>query len=147
MRLWNQLAEAKNNLQDAKNRHITGWAIFVGGFVGMFIVIGAMEDEYGNLDGGAFLMMFIMLGIALAGIAYAGDNGAAAQEEIDRLKRAVQNEKQRKRRQEKQRKNRETKKKQEQEKKKKELNLANELMEIGGIENLNKAIGIFEKYE
>ena len=67
-------------------------------------------------------------------------------QEVDYLKGAIQNEKQRKRRQEKQRKNRETKKKQEQEKKKKELNLANELVEIGGIENLNKAIGIFEKY-
>ena len=145
MSLGSQLAKAENNLQDAKTRFVTGWVIFGGGFLGMFASAAAMDS--GVSFGTGFLFMIILGGIAMSGLVYGGDNGEAAQEEIDRLKRAISNEKQRKRKQENQRRDRDLKRRRDQENRDKELNLANQLMKEGGIENLNKAIGIFEKYE
>ena len=138
MSLETQLSKAESDVQAGKNQFKLG----VGAFLFFLVIcgfgIGGATDSIG-------LFLFFDA-VAFVTIFFWGDNGGAAQQEVDYLKGAIQNEKQRKRRQEKQRKNKETKKKQEQEKKKKELNLANELVEIGGIENLNKAIGIFEKY-
>ena len=126
MSLESQLAKAKNDLRAAKTRFITGWVIFGVGFLGIFASAAAMDSGAG---GGAFLIIFIALAISLSGIAYSGDNGAAAQEEIDRLKAAMQSTKR------------------DLEQKERELESAKRLMEEGGIENLNRAIGIFKKYE
>jgi TolA-binding protein len=54
--------------------------------------------------------------------------------------------KKRKRTQERKRKNQEQKRKDQEQKKNRELKEAKRLMEKGGIDNLNRAIGIFEKY-
>ena len=132
MSLENQLTKAENDLQVAKTKFITGWIMFGGGFLGIFVSAAAMDSGAG---GGAWLFMFISLAISLSGLAYSGDNGAAAQEEIDGLKASI-----------KQRRNRELQRKKDLERREQELEFAKELMEEGGIGNLNKAIGIFEKY-
>ena len=93
----------------------------------MFASAAAMDS--GVSFGIGFLFMIILGGIAMSGLAYSGDNGAAAQEEIDRLKAAMQSTKR------------------DLEQKERELESAKRLMEEGGIENLNRAIGIFKKYE
>ena len=126
MSLESQLAKAENDLQTVKTKFITGWIMFGGGFLGIFVSAAAMDSGAG---GGAWLFMFISLAISLSGLYYAGDNGAAAQEEIDRLKAAMQSTKR------------------DLEQKERELESAKRLMEEGGIENLNRAIGIFKKYE
>ena len=126
MSLESQLAKAENDLQTVKTKFITGWIMFGGGFLGIFVSAAAMDSGAG---GGAWLFMFISLAISLSGLYYSGDNGAAAQEEIDRLKAAMQSTKR------------------DLEQKERELESAKRLMEEGGIENLNRAIGIFKKYE
>ena len=127
MSLESQLAEIENDLQVAKTKFITGWVICGGGFLGMFASAAAVDS--GVSFGIGFLFMIILGGIAMSGLAYSGDNGAAAQEEIDRLKAAMQSTKR------------------DLEQKERELESAKRLMEEGGIENLNRAIGIFKKYE
>jgi len=126
MSLESQLAKAKNDLRTAKTRFVTGWVIFGVGFLGIFASAAAMDSGAG---GGAFIMMFIALAISLSGLAFGGDNGAAAQQVIDRLKSTIQNENENK------------------ELYKKELNLANVLVGTGGIDSLKKAIKILGNYD
>jgi hypothetical protein len=87
MSLESQLAKAKNDLRAAKTRFITGWVIFGVGFLGIFASAAAIDSGAG---GGAFLIIFIALAISLSGIAYSGDNGAAAQNKVDRIENAIE---------------------------------------------------------
>jgi len=131
MSLESRRAEAENDLQAAKTKYTTGMAIGAGGGLGMFASVAAMDaaETSGEGVGVWFLFMFTALAILLSGLFYSGDNGKAAQEKIDRLKGERQGNKRKL------------------EQKERELESAKRLMEEGGIENLNRAIGIFKKYE
>jgi outer membrane protein TolC len=122
------LANAENTLRAARTRFKLAWAGFIFFFGGGFIILAAAGDD-------GVGMFFIMDILALCSITLAGDNGAAAQEDIDRLKASIQSAKRREKAQRRQVKKRE-----------RELGEAKRLMEKGGIDNLNRAIGIFEKY-
>ena len=124
MSLEIQLTKAENDLQAAKTKFVTGWIIF-GGAIVLFCVSAAAMDS--GAGGGAWLFLFISLAIGLSGLSYSGDNGAAAQEKIEGLKVLMQREKRGLVQRE------------------KEFKEAIKLMEKGGVENLNKAIRIFEK--
>ena len=134
MSLESQLSKAESDVQAGKNQFMVG----IGAFIFFFIICGF--GSLAVLDDDGVGLFFIFDAIAFVSILFWGDNGAAAQQEVDYLKGAIQNEKQRKR-------NQEYKRKRDLEDRERELNLANELMEKGGIENLNRAIGIFKKHE
>ena len=114
---------------------IVGFALF-GGFLTIIIIVPAGEGETFLFLGFSWLILFGLF-------FYLGVKQNTEYEE----KKKLATEKSRKRNQENQRKKREVERKKVQEHREKELNLANRLVEEGGIENLNKAIGIFKKHE
>ena len=123
MSLESQLSKAESDVQAGKNQFMVG----IGAFIFFFIICG-----FGSLavlgDDGVGLF-FIFDAIAFVSIYFWGDNGAAAQQDVDYLKGAIQNENENK------------------ELYKKELNLANVLVGKGGIDSLKKAIKILGNYD
>jgi len=144
MTLERDLTMAKRKLRDIESEEermeSEAWlaipAFFGLGILSVILIVATGEDVFA---------IFILIGFAWLGkVAFFG-----GQEQLNHRKITILNEinalTTRKNRESQQK--RKAKQKENQLKKReRELNMAKRLMEEGGIENLNKAIGIFEKY-
>jgi hypothetical protein len=154
MALEQDLVEARARHEYWQTQHsITWWGIGICVAVCFFSFVSAMSAPlFADVSGQRTLcgasIVFGLLFVGYGVLAEERIGNAAA--EIGRINHAISVKKgdaKRKRTQERKRKNQEHKRKRDLEQRERELEGAKKLMEEGGLDNLNKAIRIFKKYE
>ena len=154
MTLKQDLAEARARAESWQTQYsISLWGIGICVAVIFFSFMSAMsadwsEDVSGqrSVCGASLMVGVVFVGYGLLAEQKRGD----AAIEVGRINHDIsvkEGKARRKRTQEKKKKNQEQKRKRDLEQRERELEGAKRLMEEGGIENLNRAIRIFKKYE